>query len=335
MTTGWAKITSVVPLPGDLAAALDDVLVGVLPADLARVVESLVAGYRDATAAGAPLSAEQALAYAAYRMPATYAAVRAVGAALVQRAPSYAPRSLLDVGGGTGAATWALTDAAPSLAAVTVVEPAPAMVALGRRLARGAQHPGVRSATWVDVDVRSAAALPSADVVVMSYALGELPEPDRADVVRRLVASAPTVVIVEPGTPVGYRTVLAARDSLIGAGLRVVAPCPHSAACPLRDAAPDWCHFAVRVERTARHRQLKGGALGYEDEKYAYVVASVLDLQPASGRVIRHPQHRKGHTLLRVCDTSGEIVDTTVSKRHGPAYRAVRNAAWGDAWPPP
>jgi ribosomal protein RSM22 (predicted rRNA methylase) len=127
--------------------------------------------------------------------------------------------------------------------------------------------------------------------------------------------------------------VLAARDRLLAAGLRVVAPCPHERPCPLRR---DWCHFSVRINRSALHRRVKGAELGYEDEKFSYVTA-VRDPAPTTGqvpgRILRHPLHRKGMVLLRVCTPDGTAISETVSKRQGDRYRAARDLAWGDAWP--
>ncbi|WP_344289810.1 small ribosomal subunit Rsm22 family protein, partial [Streptomyces synnematoformans] len=69
-------------------------------------MERLVAGYR----AGAPAQAlpdrDDVAAYAAYRMPATFQAVRAALRALAGAAPGWEPDGHLDVGGGTGAAVW-------------------------------------------------------------------------------------------------------------------------------------------------------------------------------------------------------------------------------------
>jgi ribosomal protein RSM22 (predicted rRNA methylase) len=147
------------------------------------------------------------------------------------------------------------------------------------------------------------------------------------------LAQPETVLVVEPGTPRGYATVLAARAGLVGAGMGVAAPCPQSGACPL--AGPDWCHFSVRLPRTPALRRLKGGELGYEDEKFSFVAATRTSVTPAPGRVLRHPRRRGGHVILRVCGVDGTVTDPVVSRRAGAVYRAARKAQWGDAWPPP
>ena len=96
----------------------------------------------------------------------------------------------------------------------------------------------------------------------------------------------------------------------------------------------DWCHFSARVSRSSLHRQVKGGSLAYEDEKFSYVAATRLPAEPAPARVVRRPQIRKGQVLLDLCEADEELRRTTVTKRHGDLYKAARDAAWGDAWPP-
>lgn len=56
---------------------------------------------------------------------------------------------------------------------------------------------------------------------------------------------------------------------------------------------------------------------------------------PATARVTRKPQIRKGQVLLELCTKDEALQHATVTKRHGPLYRAARDTAWGDAWPPP
>jgi ribosomal protein RSM22 (predicted rRNA methylase) len=304
-------------------------------------VDGLIARYR---APDAPMPGDAAilahpvdvLAYAAYRMPATYAAVRV---ALAQSAPVLPePRRLLDLGGGTGAATWAANDVFPDLAELTVLDRVPAALHLGERLARA--RPALHRARWQELTLR-ADPLPPADLVTISYLLGELPEPMRGPLVAAAARNAAAVVVVEPGTPAGYGRVLAARDALLAAGLRVVAPCPHEAPCPLATSfgsqrgagSIDWCHFAVRVNRSSLHRRAKGATLGYEDEKFTYIAAarsSAPGLPPA--RVVRRPVYGRGLVRLRLCTPTGVVTDELISRRQGERYRAARDLAWGDPW---
>jgi ribosomal protein RSM22 (predicted rRNA methylase) len=111
----------------------------------------------------------------------------------------------------------------------------------------------------------------------------------------------------------------------------IVAPCPHHFACPMA-AAGDWCHFSQRVERTSQHRQLKGGALGYEDEKFSYLVAAKNNSASAGARLVRHPGKHSGHVKLALCTAEGKIENRTVTRSSKEAYKRARKADWGDAW---
>lgn len=81
----------------------------------------------------------------------------------------------------------------------------------------------------------------------------------------------------------------------------------------------------------------QGGSLPYEDEKFSYVAAARFpaDQAGAPDRVVRHPQIRKGQVLIDLCTVEDGLRRDTVTKRQGPLYRAARDVAWGDAWPPP
>ncbi|WAL95185.1 small ribosomal subunit Rsm22 family protein [Streptomyces sp. Je 1-369] len=319
-----------------LRAALAGLLDGLPPRQAAQAVERLIANYRGRTPTDAPILRDRAdvVAYAAYRMPATFEAVRAALGALADAAPEgWAPKSHVDVGGGTGAATWAVAAAWAGERPVTVLDWAEPALALGRELAGGA--PQLRGVQWRRSRIGAALAIESTDLVTVSYVLGELTEADRRSVVDAAAdAAEQAVVVIEPGTPDGYLRVIEARDRLIAAGYRIAAPCPHSAACPI-EPGTDWCHFSARVSRSSLHRKVKGGSLAYEDEKFSYVAAVRFDPDPAPSRVVRRPQIRKGQVLLDLCEAEEALRRETVTKRHGPLYRAARDADWGDAWPPP
>ncbi|MFJ8195876.1 small ribosomal subunit Rsm22 family protein [Streptomyces sp. NPDC096152] len=316
-----------------LRAALAGLLDGLPPRQAAGAVERLIANYRGSTPTDAPILRDRAdvAAYAAYRMPATFEAVRAALAAFAAAAPGWRPAGHVDVGGGTGAATWAVSATWDGPRPVTVLDWAEPALALGREIAEA--NPALREARWQRARIGTALALDPTDLVTVSYVLGELTGDDRAAVVDAAAAAAQAVVVVEPGTPDGYARVIEARDRLLGAGFQVAAPCPHSAACPIVPGT-DWCHFSARVSRSSLHRQVKGGSLPYEDEKFSYVAATRFPVSPAPARVVRRPQIRKGQVLLDLCEADERLSRRTVTKRHGDLYKTARDTDWGDRWPP-
>ncbi|GAA3396247.1 small ribosomal subunit Rsm22 family protein [Streptomyces roseoviridis] len=317
------------PSADTLRSALGAVLDGLPPRQAAQAVERLIANYRGATPTHAPVLRDRSdvAAYAAYRMPATFEAVRAALYALADAAPDWAPATHTDIGGGTGAASWAVAEAWEGAARTTVLDWAEPALAIGAELARG-----VFDADWRRERIGGALRLADTDLVTVSYVLNELTEADRTALVTEAARAARAVVIVEPGTPDGYERIIAARGLLIEHGFTVAAPCPHSGACPIVPGT-DWCHFAARVSRSSLHRKVKGGSLPYEDEKYAYVAATRFPVTPAVSRVTRKPQIRKGQVLLELCGPDG-LARETVTKRHGALYKEARDTDWGDPWPP-
>jgi ribosomal protein RSM22 (predicted rRNA methylase) len=170
----------------------------------------------------------------------------------------------------------------------------------------------------------------SHDLVLAAYLLNELDETRTEELAAGLWArAADTVAVVEPGTPLGHRRVLTVRAAVLGAGGFTLAPCPHDRPCPL--AEPDWCHFAVRLERGRAHRAVKAVSRGFEDEKLSYAVLTRTPVEPAAARIIRQPQPRSGHVRLELSARDG-IRTAVVSKRDRDAYRRARKARWGDAW---
>jgi ribosomal protein RSM22 (predicted rRNA methylase) len=317
-------------LPNDLRLALERQLRTVPPAKLAHTAAHLSARYRAADAGGPFVrTADEAAAYAALRMPATFAAVTAALGAARARLPGFAPQRLLDVGAGTGAALWAAARQLPTCGSATLIEAEPAMIALGKQLAAQARATGLPPTTWRHADVRTAD-LPAADLVTAAYALGELPAADRAGVVRQLWhATRGLLLIVEPGTPVGFGVIRAVREQLLAAGASIVAPCPHGGPCPM--PADDWCHFAQRVSRPNVQQAVKGAAMGYEDEKFAYVAVGRTAATPIAGRVLRHPFVRKGYVRLHVCAPDG-LQPVEITRSDTAHWRSARAIGWGDAW---
>jgi len=167
-------------------------------------------------------------------------------------------------------------------------------------------------------------------VVLASYALGELAPTARIGAAQAMWAAATgALIIIEPGTPVGFAAIREIRDTLIAAGATLRAPCPHDNACPM--AGDDWCHFAARVQRSPLHRQLKGADLSYEDEKFSYVAFTKTTPARAAARVLRHPGRPPKRVELAACTRTG-LRRVTVGKSH-PEYRQAKELAWGSEIP--
>jgi ribosomal protein RSM22 (predicted rRNA methylase) len=325
------------PLPPALAHSVEHELARFSTDELTRAAADLTRIYHAYRIANAfPTDAHRA-AYLAVRLPATFAVLQRVFEEIVRLAPELRINSLLDLGAGPGTALWAAAQAFPQLTHAIAVERDAELVALAKRLAANAEQPALAAANFRQHDVLRDWQPVTADLVVLSYALGELREADQLTTVQRGWESArQLLVVVEPGTPRGFRNLLATREAVGNAGAWLLAPCPRAEPhpCPMAERAghtDEWCHFAARVERTSLHRRLKHAELGHEDEKFCYFVALREQLTPAPARIVRHPQHHSGHTKLTLC-TPDTIEARTISRRNPPQYRAAGKAAWGDAW---
>jgi ribosomal protein RSM22 (predicted rRNA methylase) len=180
------------------------------------------------------------------------------------------------------------------------------------------------------VDLRTVPKLDPHELVVCSYVLNELNGLEQFRVLDAAWAAASrALLVVEPGTPEGFARIREMRRWLVEAGAAIAAPCPHDQQCPME--VPDWCHFAVRVERTRLHRLAKGGELGFEDEKFSYVLAVRVPSGSRAPRILRHPRVEAGRIQLSLCGSEG-LTSLTVTKRDKVAWRAARKASWGGAW---
>jgi len=317
-------------LPPPLREAVDRVLSGVALPELATTAAALSQRYRQECRDGKlhVESEQEALAYLAVRLPATYAAVRASFTAVAQARPDFAPKTALDIGAGPGTALWAAADCWPDLADALLVEASPVFRACADELAARARLPRV---TWRIADVaREIIDCEPRDLVTLAYMLGELAPSARPSLLERLWrVTTDTLVIVEPGTPAGWQRILAARRELVERGAYVVAPCPHAHACPL--APPDWCHFAERVPRSRLHRQAKGGEVPWEDEKFSYVALARARPAWQGARVIARPRKASGRVTLKLCRGDGTAGDQLFSRRDGPLFKRAWRSDWGSS----
>jgi ribosomal protein RSM22 (predicted rRNA methylase) len=276
-------------------------------AELKRAAAAMSDAYREGRA-----PAVSPAAYLVTRMPATYAATYSALRELPEGLPPV--ETILDIGAGTGAASLAARAIFPN-AKIEMMERDAALAKEGRAMVPGAE--------LIAADAARVERFPERDLVIAAYSLGEI----GGEAAQRMWRAARVaLLIVEPGTPKGFALIRAIRQELLAAGAHMAAPCPGAMACPMAD--PDWCHFAARVERSSLHRRLKGGELGYEDEKYSYVAFTRAPLPLPGARIVRRPQHHQGWIELQICTETG-LKSERVSKRDREAFRAARRAAWG------
>lgn len=314
--------------PAELRGEVERLLSEENTDSLARAAEGISARYRENNGSGKRLvsSRRDILAYSAVRMPATFGAViRSLELAL-ECFGDEEFQTVLDIGAGTGAATHAaaLSAECGSSASFTCIEREPEMISVGRQLTEFCGIPAV----WKQGDITSGFD-DRAELVLCSYCLNELTESARKKAVERLWESTQRLLlIVEPGTPEGYSRIISAREQLIALGAHIAAPCPHEKACPLEPG--DWCHFTVRVARSRLHKQLKGGEVPYEDEKFCFLAVSREETSPCAARVLRHPRIDSGRVTLRLCTPDG-AEERMVTKK-SPQFKAARKSDAGDSF---
>ncbi|MBO6229357.1 MAG: rRNA methyltransferase [Ruminiclostridium sp.] len=294
---------------------------------LTKSAAEVSAKYREERADGTELVSGGAgtAAYAVTRMPATFAAVScALEHALMHYGGDIV--SCADVGAGTGAAGWAASLLIESLETLHCYERVQSMRELGERFMREAEIPV--SAEWRSLDITKNELPQSYDLITAAYVLNELTDTDRARAVSSLWEKTEGMLLIaEPGTKTGYRNIMQARRLLLESGASIAYPCPGAAECPLPE--DDWCHFTARAARSKLHKQLKGGDVPYEDEKFSCIAAVRGSCSPCERRILRHPQIASGMISLHVCTASG-VEDMKVTKS-SKLFKTARKSASGDA----
>ena len=292
----------------ELRAALAGLLDGLPPKQAAQAVERLIANYRGRTPTDAPVLRDRAdvAAYAAYRMPATFEAVRAALARVRRPGPGLGARPRhVDIGGGTGAATWAAaaTWDRRSAPAPCWTGPSPPSPSAGnwppptRPLTREwrRQH---ASASGADV-------LASTDLVTVSYVLGELPPRTARAVVAAAARRGQAVVVDRTRHPRRLPRIIEARDP---ADRRRAA---HRRALPAQRRLPDRPGRGL-VPLLRPGQPLLPAPPG--QGRLTAVRGREVQLRrrhplrrrtPPPARIVRKPQIRKGQVLLDLCTTTG------------------------------
>ncbi|MGD9541252.1 small ribosomal subunit Rsm22 family protein [Methylocystis sp.] len=317
-------------LPAPLSAAIEARLEGRAQTMLRERARRLSEGYRARQSTLETIRDEaDALAYAATRMPATYAAIVTALGRLKEACPVFAPRRMLDAGCGLGAAAAAAATAWPSVDEIAFLDRSALFLRFATELMKESGPASTIEAIQADFAEAQAIEAAPFDLVVVGYALTEIAESKLPAVVDRLWAqTSGALVIVEPGTPRDHARLMGVRSRLLALGANIIAPCPHQAPCPLM--APDWCHFSVRLPRRRAHRLVKGADAPFEDEKFAYLAVGRFGPDaPPSARIIGPRRANKIGVSLKLCADKA-FRETFIPKRDKPRYEQIRRKDWGD-----
>lgn len=216
------------------------------------------------------------------------------------------PRTVLDWGVGTGAATrTVLRRLAKPPEKVTLFDRDKGVLEFALRSLReefeGTEFEGVTSAPNFDVDLALA-----------SHVLDEL-DAHGESILKGAFRRAESVLWVEPGSKRTSRRLTAARDTLTDS-FEVVAPCTHRETCGMltEDHDRDWCHHFAKppaeVHTTGEWseigRELK---IDLRSLPYSFLALRRAPVEHEAGLMRRLGRVRlqRGRALVDVCDAGG------------------------------
>lgn len=93
------------------------------------------------------------------------------------------------------------------------------------------------------------------------------------------------LLLIEPGVPRAARFVSLFRDALLRKGFSVLAPCPHSGACPMDGRkGGKWCHFVLETDDAPARLKKLSAAAGIPKDRasLSYVYAARSEVSETS-----------------------------------------------------
>lgn len=314
-------------IPQELKEAIENVIIREKYSNIINESQSISRKYRENKGKGEKLVTKQteAIAYAISRMPATYCVVYSILSKILKN-NNFNIKTVFDVGAGTGSATWAINSLIETQQ-ITCLEREKVMRDIGSRLMKECES--FKKTEWKEFDITKDEINQTSDLVVTSYVINELKPEDRRNAIKKMWnATNQILLIIEPGTPEGFKHIFEARNILLAENAEIISPCPHNEKCPINPET-DWCSFYVRVSRNSIQRQAKNGKLGYEDEKFSYIAVSKTPIKQENSIILRHPQIAKGYVKVKLCTKNG-IEEKRYSKKDKEMYKKVRKLDAGD-----
>lgn len=314
-------------IPQLLETAIENETKNIKITELKKHAQNLSNKYMKEERTGKSLVSKEieALAYSIMRMPATFGAISTALKYALNLLPNIEINSVLDIGAGTGAAIWAINEFLnPNK--TTCIEREQAMRIIGGKLLK--YNNEIKNVEWIDANITNCEFPEKADLIIVSYMINELKPEEREKLIHKLLKiESKLILIIEPGTPEGFKNIKNIQKQVIDEGAYILAPCTMQNVCPLPE--DDWCHTTVRIERTKIHKLLKDGDAPYEDEKFSYIAITKEKYQTKTSRILRHPIIEKGKITLKLC-TNGHIEEKIVTKKEGEIFKQAKKKKCGD-----
>ncbi|MEK7851501.1 MAG: small ribosomal subunit Rsm22 family protein, partial [Deltaproteobacteria bacterium] len=172
------------------------------------------------------------------------------------------------------------------------------------------------------------------DIIVLSNILNEVAhlDEDRTSkrvailktIIRDLLASDGSCIIIEPALRQTSRDMLEVRDSLLHEGFCIYSPCLMGEKCPALVNPKDWCHEDIPWEFPEIVREVdRLTGLRKDSLKFSHLVIrkdglSIKDIyDERSFRVVSEPLVSKGKMEFYLCGAGGRRMATRLDKDKG------------------
>ena len=316
-------------IPDLLEFAIDEEVKKYSIKDLKDIALKLSKRYMESKRTGETLLKNELdmVAYSVIRMPATYSAIRTSMEKVLEMCDLKID-SVLDIGSGTGAAEWVVSDLL-DVEDIVCLEREKTMRDISRKYF--SYHDILKNVKFIESDILKENLSVKKDLSIMSYIINELDEKDRLIAIQKVLdATNKLLLIVEPGTPEGFNNIKMIKEYAQEKGFCVLAPCTGNCrGCNLPE--DDWCASSVRVQRSKIHKYLKDAEVGFEDEKFTYIAISKEKIENLKDgyRILRHPKIENGRVTIKVCK-NGEISEKIITKKDKELFKTVKKKNIGD-----
>lgn len=295
------------------------------PSDLKIIAKKLSFNYENNPQDNVSLidNYETAITYSVMRLPATFAAVYRAFEQIFE-IHHFKIHKVLDLGAGTGTSALVLSSLFnKDDIDFTLVERNQEMIKIGKEILT---HKNINY-HYVETDIKKLEISENFDLIIFSYSFNEFNSNDQLELVNKFLPFTKLLVIVDPGTPKCYESLMNIKKS-ISSQYSVVAPCACKDGCPLKN---DWCHFVARLSRSTLHRYLKDGDAPFEDEKFTYLALSNEKVDFNCSRVIRHPLISNNVIALKICDQN-DVITKTITKKDKALFKKAKKIKIGDTF---